>query len=127
MVAAFSHDTVQMTAAGKSGNLLILKDWTERLTQGTAGRIVGLKNSGSTPLSKGIMGAAARMRRAQLVNDVASDPRYVTPPGTPGARAELAVPMLYGDELLGLVNAEGDGPFDELDRNPIGTFDHRRA
>ena len=67
-------------------------------------------------VGQGVMGAAARTRRVQLVNDVASDPRYVTPPGMPRPRAELAVPMLYGDELLGVVNVEGDGPFDELDR-----------
>lgn len=72
------------------------------------------------PIAQGIMGAAARTRRAQLVNDVAADPRYVTPPGTPNPRAELAVPMLYGDELLGVVNVEGDGPFDELDRMSLG-------
>jgi two-component system NarL family sensor kinase len=36
------------------------------------------------------------------------------------SRAELAVPMLYGDELLGVVNVEGDGPFDELDRMSLG-------
>jgi signal transduction histidine kinase len=28
--------------------------------------------------------------------------------------------MLYGDELLGLINVEGDGPFDELDRMSMG-------
>ena len=48
------------------------------------------------------MGAAARARRAQLVNDVSADPRYVTPPGVHSARAELAVPMLYGEEVLGV-------------------------
>ena len=72
------------------------------------------------PIDRGIMGAAVRTRRVQLVNDVAADPRYVTPPGVPGARAELAVPMLYGDEVLGLINVEGGGPFDELDRMSLG-------
>jgi signal transduction histidine kinase len=72
------------------------------------------------PVGEGIMGAAARTRRAQLVNEVGADPRYVTPPGVPRARAELAVPMLYGDDLLGVVNVEGDGPFDELDRMSLG-------
>jgi signal transduction histidine kinase len=67
------------------------------------------------PISRGIMGAAARTRLTQLVNDVSADPRYVAPPGMKPARAELVVPMLYGDELLGVVNVEGDGPFDELD------------
>jgi signal transduction histidine kinase len=72
------------------------------------------------PVGRGIMGAAAMTRRVQLVNDVAADPRYVNPPGVRGARAELAVPMLYGDELLGVLNVEGDNPFDELDRMSLG-------
>jgi len=72
------------------------------------------------PVGQGIMGAAALTRRVQLVNDVAADPRYVTPPGVPSARAELAVPILYGDELLGVLNVEGDTPFDELDRMSLG-------
>ena len=71
-------------------------------------------------IESGIMGAAARTRRAQLVNDVSADPRYVTPPGVHSARAELAVPMLYGDEVLGVINVEGEGPFDELDRMSLG-------
>jgi GAF domain-containing protein len=70
-------------------------------------------------VGQGIMGAAARTRRAQLVNDVSADPRYVTP-GVSGGRAELAVPMLHGEDLLGVVNVEGDGPFDELDRMSLG-------
>ena len=72
------------------------------------------------PVGQGIMGAAALTRRVQLVNDVSADPRYVTPPGVRSARAELAVPILYGDELLGVVNVEGDTPFDELDRMSLG-------
>jgi signal transduction histidine kinase len=72
------------------------------------------------PITEGIMGAAARTRRTQLVNDVASDPRYVTPPGMRPPYAELAVPMLYGGELLGVVNVEGDRSFDDLDRMSMG-------
>jgi len=68
------------------------------------------------PIDKGIMGAAARERRVQLVNDVASDPRYVTPPGVRRPLAELAIPVVHGDEVLGVLNVEGDRAFDELDR-----------
>ncbi len=45
-------------------------------------------------VATGIMGAAVREARPQLVNDVASDPRYVTPPGVKPPRAELAVPIV---------------------------------
>lgn len=67
-------------------------------------------------MGRGIMGAAAKEKRAVLVNDVASDPRYIKPPNVAIPRAELALPILYRDELLGVVNVEGDGRFDELDR-----------
>lgn len=71
------------------------------------------------PISKGIMGAAARERRVQLVNDVPNDPRYVTPPGVRKPQAELAIPIVHGDEVLGVLNVEGDCTFDELDRSSL--------
>jgi two-component system NarL family sensor kinase len=75
------------------------------------------------PIDGCIMGAAVIEKRSQLVNDVQADPRYVRPPGTSGARAELAVPIMVGasadgrkgTEILGVLNVEGTGPYDELD------------
>jgi signal transduction histidine kinase len=64
-------------------------------------------------IGEGIMGAAARTRWAQLVNDVASDPRYILPPGATGIRAELAVPLLNGEQVLGVLNVESGEPFSE--------------
>ena len=70
-------------------------------------------------IDRGIMGAAARSRRTILCNDVQRDPRYVRPPVPEPSRAELAVPLVAGDQLLGVLNVEGDGPFDELDQLTI--------
>ncbi len=67
-------------------------------------------------LDQGIMGAAARTRTTILANDVQRDPRYIAPPVPHPSRAEVAVPLLAGDQLLGVLNVEGDGPFDELDQ-----------
>ncbi len=67
------------------------------------------------PIERGIMGAAVRERRAQLVNDVRSDPRYVVLHDIIIPQAELAVPILIGDEVLGVLNVEGPQTFDELD------------
>jgi signal transduction histidine kinase len=71
------------------------------------------------PISAGIMGAAARTRQTQLVNDVASDPRFILPPGAVGTRAELAVPMVSGGEVLGVLNLESSDPFYEDDATTI--------
>jgi signal transduction histidine kinase len=57
-------------------------------------------------LTTGIMGAAARARRIILVNDVTRDPRYFPTPNSKGIYAELAVPIMLGDECLGVLNVE---------------------
>lgn len=78
-----------------------------------------IRGEGRVPVGQGIMGAAVRERRSQLVNDVASDPRYITPPGMTPPRAELAVPLMVGDEVLGVLNVEGNQRFDELDLSSL--------
>lgn len=72
-------------------------------------------------VATGVMGAAVRERRTQLVPDVAADPRYVVPPSGLTVRAELAVPILLGDEALGVLNVEGSEPFDEEDVTTLET------
>lgn len=77
------------------------------------------------PVSGGIMGAAVRERRTQLVNDVAADLRYIPTPGAVGIRAEIAVPIVLGEELLGVLNVESKSPFDEEDKTALGVVaDH---
>lgn len=67
------------------------------------------------PVTRGIMGAAARLRRVQRVNDVANDPRYIQPPGGVAVRAELAIPILLGKTTLGVLNVESAAPFGDED------------
>jgi signal transduction histidine kinase len=63
------------------------------------------------PIAEGIMGAAARTRQIVLVNDVSQDPRYLPTPGATGITAELAVPILLGDNMLAVLNVEAGSPF----------------
>ena len=72
------------------------------------------------PITTGLMGEAARTRRTVLVNDVTADPRYLPTPGGAPARAELAVPILLGDRVLGVVNVERDEPFSDEDAAIVG-------
>jgi signal transduction histidine kinase len=67
------------------------------------------------PISEGIMGEAVRTRQAQLSNDVASDPRYIMPPGVSGIQAELTVPIICGEDVLGVLNVESAERFSEDD------------
>jgi signal transduction histidine kinase len=66
-------------------------------------------------IGAGIIGEVARQRRPLLVNDCASDYRYAVLGGVRPHRAELAVPILYGRELVGVLNVESDEAFDDLD------------
>ena len=54
---------------------------------------------------EGIVGAAARSREPVFVPDVSKDPRYVA--FFPGVVAELAIPLLGKDRLVGVLNIEG--------------------
>ena len=71
------------------------------------------------PFTDGLMGAAARNREIVLVNDVATDARYIPTPGVSGSHAELAVPILLGSDVLGVVNVERTAPFDDDDSEAL--------
>lgn len=65
-------------------------------------------------IDQGIIGAAAARRKPELVNEVAADPRYIPVPNA-DIRAELAVPILLGGRLLGVLDVAGVNPFSEDD------------
>src|SRR5262245_25750399 len=57
-------------------------------------------------LGEGIVGAAALLREPIFVPDVRKDPRYI--PVIPDVGAELAIPLLHRDRLVGVLNVEGN-------------------
>ena len=73
-------------------------------------------------IGEGIVGYVARTREALLVNDVANDPRYIR--DIPGTKAELAVPLCVGDELLAVLDVQSDqvDAFDDSDRFVLQTL-----
>jgi sigma-B regulation protein RsbU (phosphoserine phosphatase) len=54
---------------------------------------------------QGIVGSAAASRETIFVPDVSRDPRYVSI--FPGVVAELAIPLVHQDRLVGVLNIEG--------------------
>jgi signal transduction histidine kinase/ligand-binding sensor domain-containing protein len=72
------------------------------------------------PLATGIMGAAVSERRAQCTYDTAADARQGQTQGLSAPRAALAVPILIGDSVLGVLHVEGDQAFDDLDLAGLG-------
>ena len=70
------------------------------------------------PLGKGIVGHAAQHKHAVLVPDVSKDPRYVL--SNPETRSELAVPLIYKDKVIGVLDLEHT-------RRGFFTDDHKRT
>ena len=60
---------------------------------------------GRVKVGEGISGSAAVSREPVFVPDVSQDPRYV--PVFPGVVAELAIPLVHQDRLVGVLNIEG--------------------
>lgn len=56
-------------------------------------------------LGQGIVGGAAALREVQLIDDVRSDLRYIADVRG-GGLSELAVPILFHDRLIGVLDAE---------------------
>jgi len=71
------------------------------------------------PVTRGICGAAVKERRAQIVNEIHKDPRYIPPPLPIDVSAELAVPIVLGNEAIGVINIESLSPFQDEDAASI--------
>jgi sigma-B regulation protein RsbU (phosphoserine phosphatase) len=58
------------------------------------------------PLGQGVVGRAAQLKRAVMVNDVLNEPNYV--PANPHVRSELAVPLVIKSKLIGVIDIESE-------------------
>jgi sigma-B regulation protein RsbU (phosphoserine phosphatase) len=70
------------------------------------------------PLGRGLVGQAAESMQAILAPDVSKDPRYIE--SNPETRSELAVPLIYKDKVIGVLDLEHT-------RRGFFTDDHRRT
>ncbi len=74
---------------------------------GEPGRI--MKERGHRiPMGKGLVGTAARTRQPVLVPDVSKRDDWLPNPLLPDTRSELAVPIMMGDEVLGVLDVQND-------------------
>ncbi len=64
-----------------------------------------------------LVARAARSRQGVIVNDVQAEPSFLPNPLLPETRSELAVPLLVGDRVLGVLDVQADevGRFSEED------------
>jgi sigma-B regulation protein RsbU (phosphoserine phosphatase) len=79
-------------------------------------------NNVRIPFGTGITGWVATHRRPLRINDVTEDPRYIEV--SPNTRSELAVPLIYRNEILGVLNVESEqtGAYIENDQEMLGTL-----
>jgi phosphoserine phosphatase RsbU/P len=56
------------------------------------------------PLGRGLVGAAAELKKPILVPDVSKDERYIKV--NPETRSELCVPLVYKDNVIGVLDLE---------------------
>jgi sigma-B regulation protein RsbU (phosphoserine phosphatase) len=70
------------------------------------------------PQGRGVVGYAAEHKEAVLVPDVSKDPRYIKL--NPETRSELAVPLIYKDNVIGVLDLEHT-------RRGFFTDDHKRT
>jgi len=70
------------------------------------------------PLGRGVVGYAAQAKEAVLVPDVSKSSRYIAV--NPETRAELAVPLIYKEKVIGVLDLEHT-------RRGYFTEDHKRT
>jgi sigma-B regulation protein RsbU (phosphoserine phosphatase) len=56
------------------------------------------------PIGRGLVGAAAKEKKAILVPDVSKDGRYIQV--NPETRSELCIPLIYKDKVIGVMDIE---------------------
>ncbi len=73
---------------------------------------------------RSLVARAARERTAVIVNDVRSEPDFLPNPLLPETRSEMAVPLIVGEQVLGVfdVQSETAGYFTEREANIYTTL-----
>ena len=91
-------------------------------------QIASLKNSVKVKLGEGISGWVAKKRKPLIVNDVQNDPRFLKIADKKSGfttRNLISVPLIYGDDLLGVLNVLNSKTkklFDEEDREILLSY-----
>jgi GAF domain-containing protein len=71
-----------------------------------------------------LVARAARSQRSVLVPDTTTESAFMPNPLLPDTRSEVAVPLVVGDRVLGVLDLQHDQPgrFSEADRDTFGTL-----
>jgi diguanylate cyclase (GGDEF)-like protein len=92
--------------------------------------VLGAQRGYETPIESfdgtvGVMGRVMRSREISFVQDVASDPDYISV--FDEVRSEICAPLLVDEQFLGILNVESRDRLDRTDRDLVGTLAGRVA
>ncbi len=113
---------LQVTLGGDRVSILLLdrerKNLEVRATVGYSEEASNVR----VPVGTGITGWAAAHRKPLRVDNVLNDPRYIAV--SENTRSELALPLIYRNELLGVLNVESEqvAAYTENDEEMLGTL-----
>lgn len=102
-------DQTQRLIGAEHAALMLYDEDSDRLVTACLrgyGARAGELHRRTLALGEGLSGWAAWERRAVRVGDVSSDPRYLE--GLAKARSNLAVPLVVGNRLAGVLNVESE-------------------
>ena len=89
--------------------ILLLNEKTQELRfRFQVGYPVEFAERSRIKVGEGVTGLAAQSRQTVLINDVRTDPRYIA--GVPNVCAELAVPLITKNRVIGVIDLEAREP-----------------
>ncbi len=117
--------SVQAVTGAYNANVFLLTDAGLVLAAGYSGYEDGRPPIGyRMEPGQGIIGTVAQTGCPLLVPDVSQDPRYLYYEGLPHTRSELAVPVKYGERLLGVLDVQSTAlnAFDQVVLEALGAL-----
>lgn len=99
---AYNYYHGQIYLLDTSGQNLVLAGAT-----GEGGKAL-LDKKHSLSIEKGLVGRVARTKAAVLVPDTSKEPEWLPNPLLPDTKAEIAIPILLGEKLLGVIDMQDD-------------------